>query len=312
MPAGRALLIVTNPVGAATESVPLNEVEFACTFTIAPLSLKPLEGETERDETAQNAWGSAEEFLVGCWVSLSFKLSAIGGGAAGTAPPWGKLHKICSYAETITAGVDVRYSPISTDGDSMTLFVNYGKNRHPMTGTRGSVKFGLDNKKRPYWQYDLMGIWNAPVAKTTINPNFASQPRPLPVNNENTTCSLHGEPLNLVSFNYSLGNKVAHINVPGYEGIDIDDREPGGDITFLAPEVATKDWFSISKAGTKDALIIEHGTAAGNILRLEYPKVQLLKPDYTQALGKLGIKAGLNMLQGDNTAGNDEELIIVE
>jgi hypothetical protein len=277
------------------------------------VALKVLEGETERDEAAQNAWGSSEEFLVGCYSTLSFKVSAVGGGTAGTAPPWGKLHKICGRAETVDPGVDVRYSPISADGDSATVYVNIGANRHPMTGARGNVKFALDNKKRPYWQYDLIGIFGAPVAKSLINPDFTAMMRPVPVNNVNTTCTLHGVALNLVAFNSDLGNQVSHINVPGYEGVDINDREPGGDITFLAPAVATKDWFTIAKSGTKGPLIIEHGTAAGNILRLEYPNVQMLKPEYTNLLnGKVGIKANLNMLQEEDSAGNDEELIIVE
>ena len=281
-------------------------------FKVFDMTLKALEGETERDEAAQNTWGSSEEFMVGSRVEVEFKMHIVGGGAAGTAPAWGLLHQICGYAATVNAGVDVRYSLISADGDSATVFVNIGGNRHPMTGVRGEVRRQFDNKKRPYFQYKLMGVWNAPVAKTVINPNFTSIPRPVPVLNGNTTCSLHGTALNLISLGYGNSNKMEHINVPGYEGIDIDDREPGGDITFIAPLVTTKDWFSTARAGTKDALILEHGTVAGNIVRFENPHTQILKPDYTKVLGgKLGIKAGLNMLQGENTAGNDEELIIV-
>jgi hypothetical protein len=276
--------------------------------------LKALDGETERDETAQNAWGSSEIFHVGSFVSLEFKMSVCGAGAAGDEPEWGFFHKICGYAATVTALTDVRYSLISADGNSATVFVNVGGTRHPMTGVRGEVTRHFDAKKRPYWQYKLKGLWNAPVAKTVINPDFTGYQRPVPVGNEYTTASLHGTPLALISHMYGNNNAVEYIDVPGYEGIDINDREPGGDVTFLAPDIGVKDWFTTAKAGTRGPLVVDHGTGdgAGNHVRFENPNTQLIQPDYTTVLGgKVGIKANLNMLAGAATAGNDEELIIV-
>ena len=278
------------------------------------LVLKPLDGQTERDDTAQGAWGSSEMFHVGSFVSLEFKMSIVGAGAPGDEPEWGIWHKVCGYAAALDAGVDARYSLISGDGDSVTAYVNVGKNRHPMTGVRGDVSRHFDSMKRPYFLYKLKGLWNAPVAKVDINPDFGSYQRPLPVGNEFTTASLHGNALALVSHSYQNNNKVEHIDVTGYEGIDIDDREPGSDIEFLAPEVATIDWFSIAKSGTRGSLIIDHGNgdSNGNNVRFENPNTQIIQPDYGKALGsKLSIKASLNMLAGEATAGNDEELIIV-
>lgn len=283
-------------------------------FKVFDVVLKALDGETERDETAQNTWGSSEVFHVGSHVSLEFKMSVVGAGAAGTEPEWGFFHKICGYAVVIDPGEDVRYSLISADGDSATVFVNVGGARHPMTGVRGEVSRHFDAKKRPYFLYKLKGIWNAPVAKSVINPDFTAYQRPVPVGNAYTTASLHGVALGLISHMYANNNAVEHIDVPGYEGIDINDREPGGDVTFLAPLIGTKDWFSTAKAGTAGPLIIEHGTGAGdgNHVRFENPRTQLIQPDYTTVLGgKLGIKANLTMLVGEATAGNDEELIIV-
>lgn len=283
-------------------------------FKVFDVVLKALDGETERDETAQNTWGSSEVFHVGSHVSLDFKMSVCGAGVAGDEPAWGFFHKLCGYTVTVDAGVDVRYSLISQDGDSATVFVNVGGTRHPMTGVRGEVTRHFDNKRRPYFQYKLKGIWNAPVAKSAINPDFSGYQRPLPVGNAHTTASLHGVNLAMVSHMYGNNNDVAHIDVPGYEGIDVDDREPGGDITFLAPAIGTKDWFTTAKAGTAGALIIEQGVASGdgNHVRFENPRTQLVQPDYSTVLGgKLGIKANLNMLPGLDSAGNDEELIIV-
>ncbi len=284
-------------------------------FKVHDVVLKALDGETERDESAQNAWGSSEIFHVGTFVSLEFKMSICGAGTAGSEPEWGFFHKICGYAVTIDVGVDARYSLISADGDSATLFVNVGGTRHPMTGVRGEVTRHFDAKKRPYFQYKLKGLWNAPVAKTVINPDFTGYQRPVPVGNEYTTASLHGVSLALISHMYANNNSVEFIDVPGYAGIDVNDREPGGDITFLAPAIDTTNWFTIAKAGTQGALILEHaGTDAGdgNHVRFENPNTQLIQPDYTTVLGgKVGIKANLNMLAGADTAGNDEELIIV-
>ncbi|MDX1491276.1 MAG: hypothetical protein R3332_08315 [Pseudohongiellaceae bacterium] len=277
------------------------------------LSIKALEAEVQEDEVAQDSWGNSEIFHVGQHVSIEFSQYLTGSGDAGTEPSWGLAYKIAGNAVTLTADTDATYNPISVDGDSATMFANIGGNRHPITGVRGTVTGHLDAKKRPYLKFKGLGLFNTPVDKTTINPDLTGIVHPVTVGQEWTTCTLHGETVNMVSYMFDQGNDYKYMEVTGYKGIDIDDRKPKSELVIMAPAVTTQDWFSVALAGIAGALIIEHGTGDGNgnHIRIEEQRVQLNKPDYVKVDGKWALKIGLHVLPGEDTAGNDERLIIV-
>ena len=277
------------------------------------LTLKALEADIQEDEVVQSAWGNSEAFHVGEHVSLDFKMYLTGGGAAGVEPAWALPYKIAGNAVTITADTDCTYNPISADGSSASIYVNIGGNRHPITGVRGTVTGHLDAKKRPYLAFKGLGLFNAAAAKTTINPDLTDIVHPVTVGKDYTTCTLHGVTVNMVSYMFDQGNDYKFIDVTGYKGIDLDDRKPKGELVIMAPAVVTQDWFDVALAGTAGALIIEHGTGEGNgnHIRIEEQRVQLIKPDYVKVEGKWGLKIGLHVLPGEDTAGNDERLVIV-
>lgn len=277
------------------------------------LSLKALEADIQEDEVAQSAWGNSEIFHTAEHVSLDFKMYLTGSGDAGTEPSWGIPYKIAGNAVTLTADTDATYNPISVDGNSATIYVNLGGNRHPITGVRGTVTGHLDAKKRPYIAFKGLGLFNVPVDKTTINPDLTGIVHPVTVGQVYTTCSLHGVTVNMVSYMFDQGNDYKFIDVTGYKGIDLDDRKPKAELVIMAPAVSTQNWFSVALAGTAGPLIIEHGTGDGNgnHIRIEEQRVQLVKPDYVKVEGKWGLKIGLHTLPGEDTAGNDERLIIV-
>ena len=56
-----------------------------------------------------------------------------------------------------------------------------------------------------------------------------------------------------------------------------------------APAIATKDFIIAAKTSVLAALALVHGTVAGNIVKIDAPKVQLLNPTYSS-------DDGINML----------------
>lgn len=278
------------------------------------LELKALEADTQEDEVAQTSWGNSELFHVGEHVSLSFKMYLVGPGAgnSGDEPAWALPYRCCGNAVTLTVDTDATYNHISVDGESMTVYVNIGANRHPITGWRGSVTTKFDAKKRCYLEFKGMGLFNVAAVKSTINPDVSDIVYPLTVGEDYTSVTLHGVTVNMVSFSYDQGNDIKFIEVTGYKGIDVDDRKPKAEIVIMAPPVATQNWFTVALAGTAGPLIIDHGAAAGDgkHIRIEQQRVQLVKPEYTKVDGKWGLKMGLHPLPGEDTAGNDEHLLI--
>lgn len=297
----------------ATYGVAVAPAVAADVLRVFDLNMKALEADVQEDEVAQSAWGNNEIFHVGQHVSIDFKMYMVGAGAAGSEPTWALPFKVCGNAVTLTALTDATYNMISADGSSMTVYVNVGGNRHPVTGFRGSVTGRMDAKKRPYFEFKGLGLFGAPVAKATINPDISAIVHPVTVGKDYTTVTLHGVTVNMVSYMFDQGNEYKYIEVTGYRGIDIDDRKPKGELVIMAPEVAVQNWFTVALDGTADALIIEHGTGDGNgnHIRIEEQRVQLIKPEYVKVDGKWALKIGIHPLPGENTAGNDERIIIV-
>lgn len=277
------------------------------------LNMDPLAADVQRDQVVTSAWGNSQAFHDGVHVTMDFKMYLTGAGTAGNEPLWGLFAKVSGNAATVVPITDVTYNPISADGLSCTMYIAYAGNRHPVTGVRGNISYHMDAKKRPYIQFRGMGLFGTPVAHVAITQDLTDIVHPVPVGNANTTCTLHGETVNMVNFMYDQGNKLAFVDVSGYEGIDVDDREPKGELTIMAPLVATKNWFEVALNGDIGPLIIEHGTGEGdgNHIRIEMQAAQLLLPKYVTIDGKQGLKFEINPMPGIDTAGNDEFLAIV-
>ncbi|MNL80088.1 hypothetical protein D3C87_2068410 [compost metagenome] len=81
-----------------------------------------------------------------------------------------------------------------------------------------------------------------------------------------------------------------------------------GTAVVEAASLATVDWFAIAQAATKGALAVQHGTAAGNIVTFDAPKVQIGRLTQGSSQGIANYSLPL-MLTPD--AGNDELTITV-
>lgn len=266
----------------------------------------PLEAEYASRDLVRSYIGASEQLPGIAKVACRFSVEISGSGAAGTAPAYGPLLRACGFDETITGGVSVAYAPVSASFESITIYYNRDGVLHELNGCRGTVTLNLEVGQIPRYEFEFTGIHVAPTDVALPTPTYSGFVTPLPVNRVNTpTFSLHSYSGIMQTLNLQAGNEVAHHSFVGASNdeVMITNRSAAGSIVMESVLVATKDWFGIAKAGTTGALSLVHGTAAGNIVTLAAPAVQITNPNYGDADGVSMLNADLVLMP---SSGNDE------
>jgi hypothetical protein len=130
------------------------------------------------------------------------------------------------------------------------------------------------------------------------------------VNKANTTLTLHGYAAVVEKLQADMKNEVPYRNLINVESVTLNDRQPDGSISMEMVPVATKDWFTSIRNGTLGTLSVVHGTAAGNIVELSAPTVQLFNPRFSDSQGICMLDTELVFAPG--ASGNDEIVIKVK
>lgn len=89
----------------------------------------------------------------------------------------------------------------------------------------------------------------------------------------------------------------------------VSDRQASGSARFEMPELATKDFFALARNKTRVPVILEHGTAAGNIVRVAGLTAELGRPGYVETQGIVMLEVPLSFIPDD---GDDELKITVK
>lgn len=269
------------------------------------VSITPMQGDVISRDLVRPTLGNDQQIHVGTHVAIEFDVEAAGAGAAGTAPAYGPILRACGLAETVNAGTDVQYDPVSTGEEAATIYFHLDGQKHALTGARGSFSLRLDPKGIPYLHFSLLGLWVDPATAADPTPDFGSFQSPLAVTNDNTpTFTLHGISPNMLGFSFDQNNQVVYRNVVGEESVQITDRSPGGQVTIEAPALTTKNFFTVARANTLAAAQIVHGTTAGNIVQFDASQVQLLQPQYGESDGVATLQMGLSVVP--TSSGDDE------
>lgn len=273
---------------------------------ISDVNINPMEMKTVDRDNIRPFLGSNEQLPTGLYTKIDFTCEAAGSGAAGTAPAWGPLLRMCGFAETISAGVKVEYSPISTAFESGTLYFNIDGVQHKLTGARGSVSFDFTRDGRPAMKFSFTGLFNAVTDAASPTVVLTAWQKPLAVNRTNTpTLTVLTYAGRVHSFTADLANEVIFREMIGASTgeVLITNRKPAGQILMEAVTVATKDWWTSIKNITTGAVQLIHGTTAGNKFQIDAPNVQLINPQYQDQDGVAMLQAGLVFAP---STGNDE------
>jgi hypothetical protein len=276
-------------------------------------TITPLAGNTVQRNNAQPYFGARQQVHVGSHVQVSFSVELAGHATEDTAPLWGILLEASSFVETINTGTDIDYDPNSTfaDMESLTIYFFRDGQKHAMTGARGTYTIDFTKNDFPRFNFTFTGLWVDPASVADPTPVFTGWVDPIEMSNTNTTtASLHSYDVILESLSIDIGNTVIHSDRPNEEAVKITDRNVTGSISFVAPALSAKNFFTIAKANTLGALSIVHGTADGNKVTISASNVQIIQPTYADVDGEVMITANLSFVPSDS--GNDEIQITSE
>lgn len=267
----------------------------------------------EADEVSRDLlkpyMGHQGVILVGKYVTISGEVEIAGAGAAGTAPAWGVLLRMCGFAETVTAATDVQYDPVSGAFEAGTLYYNLDGVNHVALGARGTMKLSMKPKEIPRMTFDFKGLLGniADTALPTVD--YTDFKDPLPVNKANTTFALHGYAGGTEGVTIDMGAGIEPRLIINKESIEYVERKATGEAVMEAAALSTINWFQIAQAHTVGVMALQHGTVAGNIVKFDAPAVQIGMPDYgdSQKIVNNTLKLMLKP-----SAGNDELKITVK
>ncbi len=217
-------------------------------------------------------------------AKISFKTFLKGSGAAGVAPEYGELFRLCRYAETVVAATSVAYDPI-TFGDVSGTIVLYWQNtattgkKIVLRGCRGNWKLGLVDGEPMYIEWDFTA---ADYTETDSAPlSGMSYDSTSPLIFAGVTLTVDSIAFNLHKLDIDAGNEVGLIEdiakASGYLAAIITGNNPVGAIDPHESLVATYGMEAKLRAGTLVPLSCVSGSVAGNIVTITAPKSQYIK-----------------------------------
>lgn len=261
----------TDAAPAAADAIVASNV----TFT-------PIRAEQVQRDLILPYLGNQGKLLAGEHGEIEFDVEIAGAGAAGDVPAYGSLLRIAGFAETVNAGVDVTYSIIEDALESGTLYFNSDGVRHIFVGIQANVQLNYSAKSVAKFRFKLVGLLGTVTDVALPAVSKAGWGTGLIVNKANTVMTLHGWSAIAQSLSIDLGNTLTPRFLIGDEAIRVTDRGTTGTAVVQASSMADIDWFAISRARTRGALSIAHGTAAGNIVDVAAPAVEVDEPSQSQ------------------------------
>jgi len=274
------------------------------------LDAVPLAANTVSRDLIRAYLGEYDQLVADKHVELTFDVEMAGAGAAGDVPLYGPLLRACGMSETVDAGVDVTYAPVSSGFESVTIYYNVDGILHKATGCRGTVQLEIVSGQIPVYKFKFVGIYNAPTDTALPTCDYSDFVAPLVANNGNTgSFSFFGvSSLVLQSLTLDVNNVVDFRALIGAEYTQLTDRRSNGELNFEAPTLATFNAFTTALGTAKGAMTITHGTTAGNQVIIAAPAVDVANPSYSDDNGVAMIKCPVAYIPD---AGNDEFTITV-
>lgn len=292
-----------------TDAVPTGAAD---AMQIANVTVTPIAGTEESRDLLLPWLGHQGVILTGNYVQLEFDVEIAGAGAAGDVPGYGPLLRACGLSETVSAGVSVAYQPVSTGEESVSVYFNHDGVRHVALGARGNCQLRFEPRRIPRYRFTLMGLFGTVADQALPTADLAAFQTPVEANKANTTMTLHGIASTVAaaeSLTIDMGVRIEPRFLIGAEKMELTDRQATGTAVVEATTLAVKDWFATALAATKGTLQLVHGTAAGNIVQIDAPKVQIGRPAQGETQRIVNYSLPL-MLTHDN--GDDEFVITVK
>lgn len=258
---------------SGTDAAPTNTVD-ALLFMASGVSCNIKQLFAERD-VIRGGFGAPDKLPYTRRGTVNFSVDLAGSGTAGTAPAWGKILQCCAFAETVSAGTRVEYTPVSTNLKTATIWCYWDGALRKFIYNSGTVKLGMRSGNVPTLDFSFTGLVVDPSATSNPVPTLSAWRRPVAVGPLGTStlkiggtysagALSGGTDYHFSEFNLDLANSLQDVPLVTAEAIDIDNRAPSADMTIdmtAAQEVAM---FNVMKVGTNTSVGLVHGTTAGD------------------------------------------------
>jgi hypothetical protein len=287
-----------------TDAVPTG----ANAILVSDVTFTPLEGEEVERNNIRPYFGDGGSAMVTQYAKLSFSVEAAGVAAAGDLPGYEALLRASATSVTVDAGVDVRFAPVTSGLESVTIYIAVGRNLQKMTAGMINTKLAGDAKTIAKWQFEITGTYQAATDAVLPAVTYAQFQDPFGVNKANSTLSLHGTLVAASAFSFDFGNTVIKRDLINVDTVEITGRKSTGSVTFDNTRVSEKNWVELARQSARGPLAFTHGPGANNVIELIAPNVQLGKPTFGEADGIQQITVPLRYVP---VAGNDEWEIVV-
>jgi len=274
---------------------------------VGNLKISPLEMGGEERGGLRGFIGATGKVMSGEHVKLSFDVEMFTSGVAGTAPAYGPVLRACANSETIVALASATYASVDAAEQSMTFYFNRDGKRRIITGWRGSAKAKLPAKGVPMWSFEGIGLYAPPADTAMPVPTLTAWRMPLPAEAGITTATVHAFAGLISEVEFNTGAEVAYRNLINGESVQVTGRKSTASITLEEPMMAQKDFETIVRAGTLGALVVTHGTVAGNRVVLTGATAQIVGYQESDQDGIAMIKLDLELIPA--TANTDYSIV---
>lgn len=282
------------------------------------VNINPLVAQNVDRALIRPYFGGSEQLVGTSYVELSYEVDLAGSGTAGTAPAWGAALRACGFAEAVTAGNRVEYTPISTSFDSATIYYHDDGLRHIMLGARGSVVIDAQLSQIPVLRFSMRGLVGTVSAQSNPTVTLTAWQRPLVVTDANTGDVTLGATYSAGTLSagtsypsrgitIDAGIDVNHIPLLGGESVDITGRITTGSASLFVTAAQEATLFSTVTGNTTQSVGFQHGSTSGNTVVVHAPAVQLINPTKQEFNGRRMIGYDMRFVP---SSGNDELRIV--
>lgn len=220
-----------------------------------------------------------EPHVVGarCWA-VSFQTELKNGGTAGTPTTLGELIQATGFLETDNGSTDDSYTPLITNGKSVTLWYYENGMKYVAAGCRfGSMKLSAKVAERCMLAFEGQALYAAPTDVAIISSPTPDTTEP-PVF-QGGTFTYNGFAATVRAFelevNSGLAERRSFAASTGYAAFQHTAFEFKGKLTCEYELVADQPWISNYVTGDNAVLDMTIGSTAGNKIDIDAPRCRI-------------------------------------
>lgn len=284
---------------------------------VSNMSINPLNAEYIKRGILREYLGASEELPGAVYVECSFDIELVGAGTVATAPAWGPLMRSIGFAETITAGQRVDYTPISGNFESSSIYYYDDGVLHKLLGVRGTATLDLSVGQIPKISFKFVGVDGGIAAVANPSTTLTAWRVPQIITDENSgkltigaTHSVAVAPAFTGGLAYpsqgltiDLGISATFQKLLGEKSVAITDREVTGSVKLKQTAAQEVAFMADVKLAKKSSIGLIHGTVANEKVGVFMPAAQFKDPTKEELNGERLVGYKIRALP---VAGNDE------